>query len=73
MAGRRRDWLLALFVIGCLAFNYPLLGLFDRLRLPLGLPLLYLYLYGFIVVVGVILAVAMVWLSRSGRSEADDD
>lgn len=69
MPARYRDWLLLLFVAGCLAFNYPLLALFDRLLLPLGIPVLYLYLYGFWLVLIIVLAV---WLLAAGRAGTDD-
>ena len=37
--------LIALFLLGCLAFNYPLLSLFNSAETWLGIPLLYLYLF----------------------------
>ena len=40
-----RERLLALAIFGVLAFNYPLLSLFDRPALVWGIPLLYLYLF----------------------------
>ena len=50
------EYLIVLFVAGTLAFNYPLLTLFDHLLLPLGVPLLYLYLFLAWLVVIVLLA-----------------
>lgn len=54
-AGQR---LVALFVLGWLVFNYPLLALFNDTRTWLGLPLLYGYLFAawalFIVLLAVI-------------------
>jgi hypothetical protein len=41
--GRR---LVGLFLLGMLLFNYPLLCLFNRTLLVLGIPVLYLYLFG---------------------------
>jgi hypothetical protein len=38
--------LAALFVLGNLLFNYPLLALFNRPEMVLGIPLLYLYVFG---------------------------
>jgi hypothetical protein len=38
--------LAALFVLGNLLFNYPLLALFNRPESVLGIPLLYLYVFG---------------------------
>ena len=42
-AGHER--LVALFLLGLLLFNYPLLWLFNAARPVLGIPLLYLYLF----------------------------
>ena len=36
----------ALFVLGCLLFNYPMLELFERPILVVGVPLIYAYLFG---------------------------
>ncbi len=36
----------ALFIIGCLLFNYPLLFLFNSVTELLGIPLLYAYIFG---------------------------
>ena len=38
--------LLALFLLGCLLFNYPLVALFNAGATVLGIPLLYAYLFG---------------------------
>jgi hypothetical protein len=43
---RRATALAALFMLGCLLFNYPLLELFDRQRMVAGVPLIYAYLFG---------------------------
>lgn len=40
--GRR---LVGLFLLGVLLFNFPLLNLFNRPVLALGIPVLYLYLF----------------------------
>ena len=37
--------LAAVFVLGCLLFNYPLLALFNRAELFAGVPLLFIYVY----------------------------
>jgi uncharacterized membrane protein YvlD (DUF360 family) len=44
-ATRRTERLVALVVIGILAFNYPLLYLFKGPGMLFGIPLLYLYLF----------------------------
>ncbi len=38
--------LAALFLLGCLLFNFPLLALFNRDGEVLGIPLLYAYIFG---------------------------
>lgn len=37
--------LVALFLLGCLLFNYPLLSLFNNPAEIFGIPLLYAYLF----------------------------
>lgn len=37
--------LVTLFLLGSLLFNYPLLALFNRSGVVLGVPLLYVYVY----------------------------
>ncbi|HYA20629.1 MAG TPA: hypothetical protein VEG25_08305 [Burkholderiales bacterium] len=37
--------LVALFLLGCLLFNYPLLYLFNSSREIFGIPLLYAYIF----------------------------
>ena len=37
--------LIALFVFGCLLFNYPVLSLFNVPAAALGVPVLYLYIF----------------------------
>lgn len=43
---RSRERLAALFAVGVILINYPLLHLFGTGKLVLGVPLLYLYLFG---------------------------
>ena len=43
--GRRGPKLLALFLLGCLLFNYPLVALFNVKATVLGVPVLYAYLF----------------------------
>ena len=38
--------LVALFVLGCLLFSYPLLAVFDTGGVAFGIPVLYAYLFG---------------------------
>jgi len=37
--------LVAVFLCGCLLFNYPVLALFDRGDYLFGIPLLYVYVF----------------------------
>ena len=37
--------LVALFLIGALLFNYPVLALFDRAATAFGIPVLYVYVF----------------------------
>jgi hypothetical protein len=39
------SWLVAAFLLGCLLFTYPLLSLFNRDGVVLGVPIFYLYLF----------------------------
>ena len=45
-AGRRGERLAGLFLLGCLLFNFPLLGLFNVKATVLGVPVAYAYLFG---------------------------
>lgn len=42
---RQNERLIAMLVFGVIALNYPLLSLFSKNRLVLGIPLLYLYIF----------------------------
>ncbi len=42
----REQHLIALFLLGNLLFNYPLLALFNRPDTLFGIPVLYLYVFG---------------------------
>jgi hypothetical protein len=37
--------LVSLFLLGALLFNYPILALFNKPNLVLGIPLLYAYIF----------------------------
>ena len=56
--------LAALFLLGCLLFNYPLLALFNRDIEVLGIPLLYAYVFGAWLALIVLMALAV---ERGGR------
>lgn len=70
MSVRYRDGVLILFCVGILAFNYPLLALFDKALTILGIPLLVLYLYGFWLSLVVVLAL---WLRAAARQDGSGD
>ncbi|OWW20482.1 hypothetical protein [Noviherbaspirillum denitrificans] len=38
--------MVALFLLGNLLFNYPLLALFNKPSMVLGIPVLYIYVFG---------------------------
>ncbi len=38
--------LAAIFLLGCLLFNYPMLALFNKSADVLGFPVLYAYVFG---------------------------
>ncbi len=44
--GRKGERLAGLFLLGCLLFNFPLLGLFNVGGTILGVPVMYAYLFG---------------------------
>jgi hypothetical protein len=44
-SGITRQRLAAVFLLGCLLLNYPLLSLFDAPEEVLGVPLLYIYIF----------------------------
>jgi hypothetical protein len=59
--------LVAVFLIGFVLFNYPVLSLFDRTATLFGLPLVFAYL--FLVWAGLILLMAWVVERRGERTE----
>ena len=60
--GRDRQWPIAVFLLGCLLFSWPLLALFNVPAAVAGVPLLYAYLFA--AWAGLIVLIAVV----SGRS-----
>lgn len=50
--------LVALFLLGCLLFNFPLLALFNRDSEVFGIPLLYAYVFGAWLVLILLMALA---------------
>ena len=62
-SGRRGERLAGLFLLGCLLFNFPLLGLFNVPATILGVPVVYAYLFG---AWALLIAVVAVIMERSG-------
>ncbi|OQX08965.1 MAG: hypothetical protein BWK76_22885 [Desulfobulbaceae bacterium A2] len=58
-AKRQRERLLAVFVLGVLLLNYPLLSLVSTERLLLGVPVLYLALFAIWLTLIVCMALAL--------------
>ena len=44
-SGAREQRFIALFILGCLLFNYPVLSLFNVAAEVVGVPVLYAYLF----------------------------
>jgi hypothetical protein len=42
---RRGERLVALFIFGCVLFNYPVLSLFNVAAVAFGVPVLYAYIF----------------------------
>jgi hypothetical protein len=42
---RKGERLVALFIFGCVLFNYPVLSLFNVAAVAFGVPLLYAYIF----------------------------
>jgi hypothetical protein len=55
---RKGQRLIALCMLGCLLFNYPILALFNRAATVLGIPILYAYIF----VVWAVLIALMAWM-----------
>ncbi len=44
-AKRKNERLIAIFLLGVLALNYPLLALFSKVKLVFSVPLLFFYIF----------------------------
>lgn len=62
----------ALFLLGCLLFNYPILSLFNREIFPFGIPLLYLYLFSVWLLLILLTALGAHSKTSSPRPEISD-
>jgi hypothetical protein len=45
-SGQRTPRLIALAILGCLLFNFPILAVFNRPGTFLGIPVLYAWIFG---------------------------
>ena len=62
---RKGERLISLLIVGIMLLNFPLLSVFSKAYLLLGLPVLFLYLF---IIWGLIIgAMAIVFHDRSGR------
>ncbi|HMQ55479.1 MAG TPA: hypothetical protein PKE64_23880 [Anaerolineae bacterium] len=53
-----RQRLIAIFVIGCLLFNYPLLSLFSTETMLWGFPVLYVYVFvSWLLLIGLLIGI----------------
>lgn len=57
--GQRTPRLVALAMLGCVLFNYPVLALFNRSASLLGVPVLYAWIFGAWAVLIVLMARAV--------------
>jgi len=53
--------LAAIFFLGCLLFNYPILTIFSKDNLILGIPVLYAYLFAFWAALIGLIAIIIEW------------
>ena len=58
---RRISRMVALFILGVVLFNYPVLSLFNRKLLMLGIPVLYLFMFS----VWVLFIVLIIFITAS--------
>lgn len=61
--------LVALFLLGCVLFNYPILSLLNQDILIFGLPLLYVYIFS---IWGLLISLTALATFFRGRQRADD-
>lgn len=66
---KKNKRLVALFLLGCVLFNYPILSLVNLETLFFGLPLLYVYIFG--VWCLLIALTALATFFRSGNRTGD--
>jgi Na+-driven multidrug efflux pump len=73
-AAGRTPRLIAIFVLGVVMFNFPLLAVFNSPTMPFGVPILYLYLFGaWLLVIILIYRVVERHERSEGSSKADKE
>ena len=64
--------LVALFLLGCVLLNYPILSLVNLEILVFGLPLLYVYIFGIWCLLISLTALATLFHSREHAGDSGD-
>ena len=64
--------LVALFLLGCVLLNYPILSLVNLEILVFGLPLLYVYIFGIWCMLISLTALATLFHSRDRADDSGD-
>ena len=64
--------LVALFLLGCVLLNYPILSLVNLEILIFGLPLLYVYIFGIWCLIIGLTALATLYHSRERADDSGD-
>jgi hypothetical protein len=64
--------LVALFLLGCVLLNYPILSLVNLEILVFGLPLLYVYIFGIWCLLISLTALATLFHSRERADDSGD-
>jgi hypothetical protein len=64
--------LVALFLLGCVLLNYPILSLVNLKILIFGLPLLYVYIFGVWCLLISLTALATLFRSRQRANDSAD-
>jgi len=64
--------LVALFLLGCVLLNYPILSLVNLEILVFGLPLLYVYIFGIWCLLISLTALATLFRSRERADDSGD-
>jgi len=69
---KKNKRLVALFLLGCVLLNYPILSLFNLEILIFGLPLLYVYIFFTWCLLILLAALVTLFRSRAGTEDSVD-